>query len=323
MTPRSSAGRIARRAWRCAAAVAGNAPPGRGRRWPSAGAGPALVARLGLGLPRHPALADPGRGRRFHPRVPGGGCRYLDLWRPGGRRARGSCCPARRTGDDRQRQRPGADVACGSGVDNRAGLDWHSIAPGKPQQNAFVESFIGRLRDELLKKERFEALAYARRLIECWRQDYNQVWPDACSHRAQAPAINPSDSPHERGASGEQVMLTPLEPRSEGSQIGYPSPLTTVRASTLRSSARRRQMRGRSSHRRPNLAAAQPKPVVTARPSPVRTKSTPMVARRFTDRISGRARALGFSLARSLASALRDRAGTSIASGRPADLHRK
>jgi putative transposase len=32
---------------------------------------------------------------------------------------------------------------------NRVGVDWHYIAPGKPQQNAFVESFIGRLRDEL------------------------------------------------------------------------------------------------------------------------------------------------------------------------------
>ena len=36
---------------------------------------------------------------------------------------------------------------------NRVALDGHSIAPGKPQQNAFVESFIGRLRDELLNEE--------------------------------------------------------------------------------------------------------------------------------------------------------------------------
>jgi transposase InsO family protein len=47
---------------------------------------------------------------------------------------------------------------------NRAGLDWHYIAPGKPQQNAFVESFIGRLRDELLNEEIFESLAHARRV---------------------------------------------------------------------------------------------------------------------------------------------------------------
>jgi putative transposase len=39
---------------------------------------------------------------------------------------------------------------------NRVGLDWHYIAHSKPQQNAFVESFIGRLRDELLNEEIFE-----------------------------------------------------------------------------------------------------------------------------------------------------------------------
>ena len=60
---------------------------------------------------------------------------------------------------------------------NRAGLDWHYIAPGKPQQNAFVESFIGRLRDELLNEEIFESLAHARRVLERWRLDYNQVRP--------------------------------------------------------------------------------------------------------------------------------------------------
>ena len=59
----------------------------------------------------------------------------------------------------------------------RAGLDWHYIAPGKPQQNAFVESFIGRLRDELLNEEIFADLGHARRLLERWRQDYNQVRP--------------------------------------------------------------------------------------------------------------------------------------------------
>jgi putative transposase len=70
---------------------------------------------------------------------------------------------------------------------NRAGLDWHYIAPGKPQQNAFVESFIGRLRDELLKAEVFENLGHARRLLERWRLDYNQVRPHA-AHAGMPPA---------------------------------------------------------------------------------------------------------------------------------------
>jgi len=70
---------------------------------------------------------------------------------------------------------------------NRAGLDWHYIAPGKPQQNALVESFIGRLRDELLNEEIFENLAHARRLLERWRLDYNHVRPHS-AHRGLPPA---------------------------------------------------------------------------------------------------------------------------------------
>jgi hypothetical protein len=57
------------------------------------------------------------------------------------------------------------------------GVDWHYIAPGKPQQNAFVESFNGRLRDECLNEHVFGSLAEARRLIEAWREDYNRVRP--------------------------------------------------------------------------------------------------------------------------------------------------
>ena len=56
-------------------------------------------------------------------------------------------------------------------------IDWHYIAPGKPTQNAFVESFIGRLRDECLNEHLFSTLAEARHLIEDWRQDYNTLRP--------------------------------------------------------------------------------------------------------------------------------------------------
>jgi Integrase core domain len=77
---------------------------------------------------------------------------------------------------------------------NRAGLDWHYIASGKPR---LVESFIGRLRDELLNEQMFEALAHARRLIECWRQDYNRasaVRPGLVDGPAGRP-LAPSPSP--------------------------------------------------------------------------------------------------------------------------------
>ena len=56
-------------------------------------------------------------------------------------------------------------------------IDWHYIAPGKPTQNAFVESFIGRLRDECLNEHPFGTLAEARLLIEDWRQDDNTLRP--------------------------------------------------------------------------------------------------------------------------------------------------
>lgn len=53
------------------------------------------------------------------------------------------------------------------------GIAWHYIQPGKPQQNGFIESFNGRLRDELLNETLFGSLAQARRIIEYWRIDYN------------------------------------------------------------------------------------------------------------------------------------------------------
>ena len=60
---------------------------------------------------------------------------------------------------------------------NRTGVNWHYIAPGKPTQNAFIESFNGRLRDELLNEEIFQGLADARRRLARWRYDYNNVRP--------------------------------------------------------------------------------------------------------------------------------------------------
>ena len=53
----------------------------------------------------------------------------------------------------------------------------HFIDPGKPTQNAFIESFNGRFRDECLNENEFFSLAYAREVIEAWRQDYNAFRP--------------------------------------------------------------------------------------------------------------------------------------------------
>jgi putative transposase len=57
------------------------------------------------------------------------------------------------------------------------GVAWHYIAPGKPQQNAFVESFNGRLRDECLNETLFTSIAHARHVLAAWRTDYNTVRP--------------------------------------------------------------------------------------------------------------------------------------------------
>jgi putative transposase len=51
------------------------------------------------------------------------------------------------------------------------------IEPGKPNQNAYVESFNGRLRDECLNEHWFTSLAHARVVIEEWRRDYNEQRP--------------------------------------------------------------------------------------------------------------------------------------------------
>ena len=56
-------------------------------------------------------------------------------------------------------------------------IEWHYIAPGKPTQNAFVESFNGRLRDELLNETLFNSLEHARTALAAWKDDYNTVRP--------------------------------------------------------------------------------------------------------------------------------------------------
>lgn len=57
------------------------------------------------------------------------------------------------------------------------GIDWHYIAPGKPTQNAFVESFNGKLRDECLNETLFSSLAEAKDTLEAWQENYNTHRP--------------------------------------------------------------------------------------------------------------------------------------------------
>lgn len=57
------------------------------------------------------------------------------------------------------------------------GIEWHYIAPGKPMQNGYIESFNGRMRDELLNESLFLGLADARLAIQSWVADYNDSRP--------------------------------------------------------------------------------------------------------------------------------------------------
>ena len=73
----------------------------------------------------------------------------------------------------------------GPGFVGKAMLNWSFrnavslklIEPGKPNQNAYVESFNGRLRDECLNEHWFTGLAHAKVVIEDWRRDYNEQRP--------------------------------------------------------------------------------------------------------------------------------------------------
>jgi len=72
---------------------------------------------------------------------------------------------------------------------NENGVEWHYIDPGKPQQNGYIESFNGSLRDECLNEEIFDSLADARRKQALWRHDYNNVRPhSSLGNRSRAEA---------------------------------------------------------------------------------------------------------------------------------------
>ena len=60
---------------------------------------------------------------------------------------------------------------------DRALVAWHYIAPGKPMQNGFIESFNGRLRDEKLNETLFTTMHQVRAELAHWRDDYNHVRP--------------------------------------------------------------------------------------------------------------------------------------------------
>ncbi len=81
-------------------------------------------------------------------------------------------------------------------------IDWHYIAPGKPMQNGYIESFNGRMRDELLNETVFTSLPQARAALAGWVADYNTTRPHSAlgyqtpaAHAAKLKAMGPASPP--------------------------------------------------------------------------------------------------------------------------------
>jgi putative transposase len=98
------------------------------------------------------------------------------------------------------------------------GVKLHFIEPGKPVQNAFVESFNGKMRDECLNEHWFGTLAEARQTIEAWRRDYNEVRPHSSlgnrtpqEFTARGATLRSPTAPFELHRGEEQKQETTLE----------------------------------------------------------------------------------------------------------------
>lgn len=86
---------------------------------------------------------------------------------------------------------------------NDNNFEWHYTDPGKPQQNAFIKSFNGSLRDECLNEEMFDRLDDARRKLALWRYDYNNVGPHSSLENKTPTEVRRALEQIEDSASGE------------------------------------------------------------------------------------------------------------------------
>lgn len=100
---------------------------------------------------------------------------------------------------------------------SEAGINWHYIAPGKPMQNGYAESFNGRMRDELLNETLFLSLEHARVTIAAWAKDYNEERP----HSALG-----YETPAAFAAELKKQWPVPLRPSGSAPQaIASPAPM--------------------------------------------------------------------------------------------------
>jgi putative transposase len=103
-------------------------------------------------------------------------------------------------------------------------IEWRYIAPGKPMQNGFCESFNGRMRDELLNETLFFGLDHARAKIGAWTQDYNHRRPHSALGYATPAAFAANlTATGDRLRNPDQLRRSPVAPLA-------PSGVSTGRA---------------------------------------------------------------------------------------------
>jgi putative transposase len=106
---------------------------------------------------------------------------------------------------------------------------WLSIAPGKPTQNAFIESFKGRLRDELLNEMLFRFLSHGRATLAAWRKDYNTERPHS-RLGWQTPAEFAQTFTAQRGLTLRNAQSSAPAPVAQPAQTGKTQTRSLARA---------------------------------------------------------------------------------------------
>ncbi len=118
----------------------------------------------------------------------------------------------------------GKPAACWS---QESSVEWRYIASGKPQQNAFIEIFNGRLRDELLNEPLFGSLTHARTALAEWRLHYNTVRP--YSSLGNLPPVDyaklsvPASQPDGTDARNRGLRPRPVAASSQAGSNGRPT----------------------------------------------------------------------------------------------------
>lgn len=110
-------------------------------------------------------------------------------------------------------------------------IEWHCIAPGKQTQNAFIESFNGRLRDELLNETLVRSLDHAREALALWKDDYNTVrphsalgnLPPAIYAKLNVPAMQRDEGSELLGGSTPRPVASPSPTGSNVQRTLFPT----------------------------------------------------------------------------------------------------